>query len=88
MESGAYTAGGDQYPVQFSVEYPDRDLNRLTTAFRIIVAIPIVIVLAAIGGNDWSGGWGGEHGAVAQMHVPIVRPADGDAVGHGRLFGR
>src|SRR5204863_7377862 len=45
-------------------EYPDRDLNRLTTAFRIIVAIPIVIVLAAIGGNDWSGGWGGEHGAV------------------------
>ena len=54
MESGAYTAGGDQYPVQFSVEYPDRDLNRLTTAFRIIVAIPIVIVLAAIGGNDWS----------------------------------
>lgn len=64
MESGAYTAGGDEYPVQFSVEYPDRDLNRLTTAFRIIVAIPIVIVLAAIGGNDWSGGWGGEHGAV------------------------
>jgi hypothetical protein len=64
MESGAYTTGDDQYPVQFSVDYPDRDLNRLTTAFRIIVAIPIVIVLAAIGGNDWSGGWGGEHGAV------------------------
>jgi hypothetical protein len=64
MESGAYTAGGDQYPVQFSVDYPDRDLNRLTTAFRIIVAIPIVIVLAAIGGGDWSGGWGsGENGA-------------------------
>jgi hypothetical protein len=44
--------------VQFSVEYPDRDLNRLTTAFRIIVAIPIVIVLAALGGGEWSGGWG------------------------------
>jgi hypothetical protein len=58
MESGAYTAGDDQYPVQFSVEYPDRDLDRLTTAFRIIVAIPIVIVLAGIGGGDWSGGWG------------------------------
>jgi hypothetical protein len=38
MESGAYTQGEDQYPVQFSVEYPDRDLDRLTTAFRIIVA--------------------------------------------------
>jgi len=28
------------YPVQFSVDYPDRPLNRLTTAFRIFVAIP------------------------------------------------
>src|SRR6266581_3390195 len=54
MESGAYTSGGDQYPLQFSVGYPDRDLNRLTTAFRIIVAIPILIVLGAIGGAEWS----------------------------------
>jgi hypothetical protein len=59
MESGAYTQGGDQYPVQFSVEYPDRDLDRLTTAFRIIVAIPIIIVLGTLGGGEWSGGWGG-----------------------------
>jgi hypothetical protein len=59
MESGAYTAGEDQYPVQFSVEYPDRDLNRMTTAFRIIVAIPILILLAAIEGG---GGWGGANG--------------------------
>ena len=39
------------YPVQFSVEYPDRPLNRLTTGFRIFTAIPILIVLAAIGGG-------------------------------------
>ena len=57
MASGAYTQSGGQYPVRFSVEYPDRDLNRLTTAFRIIVAIPILIVLGAIG-NGW-GSWGG-----------------------------
>jgi hypothetical protein len=56
MESGAYTQGEDQYPVQFSVEYPDRDLDRLTTAFRIIVAIPILIVLGAIGGGEWGSG--------------------------------
>src|SRR5256712_9279737 len=37
------------YPVQFSVAYPDRDLNRLTTGFRLIVAIPILIVAAAVG---------------------------------------
>jgi hypothetical protein len=42
------------YPVQFSVDYPDRPLNRLTTAFRIFTAIPILIVLAAIGG---AGAW-------------------------------
>jgi len=46
------------YPVQFAVEYPDRPLNRLTTAFRPFVAIPIVIVLVTIGGveADWTEG--------------------------------
>jgi hypothetical protein len=38
------------YPVQFSVDYPDRPLNRLSTAFRIIWVIPIAIVLAAVSG--------------------------------------
>jgi hypothetical protein len=41
-----------QYPVTFSVDYPDRDLNRLTSAFRIIVAIPIVIVLSLLTGQS------------------------------------
>jgi len=67
MESGAYTSGGDQYPLQFSVEYPDRDLNRLTTAFRIIVAIPILIVLGAIGGTEWSSWSDGNGGNGATM---------------------
>jgi hypothetical protein len=39
------------YPVQFSVDYPDRALDRLTTAFRIFTVIPIAIVLAAISGG-------------------------------------
>jgi hypothetical protein len=41
------------YPVQFSVDYPDRPLNRLTTAFRIFVAIPILIVLATVSSETW-----------------------------------
>ena len=41
------------YPVQFSVDYPDRPLNRLTTFFRIFVAIPILIVLGAVSGGTW-----------------------------------
>jgi Domain of unknown function (DUF4389) len=42
------------YPVQLAVVYPDRDLNRLTTAFRAIVAIPILVVAGAIGGSNAS----------------------------------
>jgi hypothetical protein len=42
------------YPVRFTVDYPDRPLDRLTTAFRIFVAIPILIVLGAVsGGGSW-----------------------------------
>jgi hypothetical protein len=42
------------YPVNLSVEYPDRPLDRLTTAFRIFVAIPIMIVLGAVSSTTWS----------------------------------
>src|SRR5438445_4128785 len=52
MESSSQSTGEPAYPVQFSVEYPDRGLNRLTTAFRLIVAIPILIVSASIGGQE------------------------------------
>ena len=54
------TGGQAAYPVQYSIEYPDRDLNRLTTAFRPIVAIPILIVIGAVGGHEGAYG-AGEH---------------------------
>ena len=37
-----------EYPVKFSVDYPDRDLNRLTTFFRIFTVIPIAIVVSLL----------------------------------------
>jgi hypothetical protein len=48
----------DAYPVRFSVDYPERPLDRLTTAFRIFTVIPIAIVLATITGysTTWGGG--------------------------------
>jgi hypothetical protein len=58
MESTNQGPSEAPYPVQFAVEYPDRDLDRLRTAFRLIIAIPIVIVLAAV-----DGGVGGAHTA-------------------------
>jgi hypothetical protein len=53
------------YPVDLSVEYPDRDLNRLTTGFRLFTVIPILIVLGAIGGYTGQWGGGGESATVA-----------------------
>ena len=38
------------YPVTFAVDFPDRDLDRLSTAFRIITVIPIAIVLSLLTG--------------------------------------
>jgi hypothetical protein len=43
------------YPVQFDVAYPDRELNRLSTGFRILAAIPILIVASTLGGHGWGG---------------------------------
>jgi Domain of unknown function (DUF4389) len=45
----------EEYPVRFSVDYPDRPLNRLATAFRVFTVIPIAIVLASIGGYAGGG---------------------------------
>ena len=41
------------YPVSFSVDYPDRTLNRATTFFRIFTVIPIAIVLSTVSGANW-----------------------------------
>ena len=49
----------EDYPVRFSVDYPDRPLNRLTTAFRVFTVIPIAIVMATIGGVATHGGYQG-----------------------------
>jgi hypothetical protein len=40
------------YPVQFDVDFPSRPLDRLSTAFRFIVAIPILILLTMLSG-EW-----------------------------------
>ena len=42
------------YPVTFSVDYPERKLNRLSTFFRIFAVIPIAIVAALLPGAELS----------------------------------
>jgi hypothetical protein len=53
------------YPVQFSVDYPDRALDRLTTIFRLFMVIPIAIVLGAVAGGTWQWSSGSTTAAVA-----------------------
>ena len=52
---------GLNYPVSFSVAYPDRELDRVTSFFRIFTVIPIGIVLGAVAGGTWE--WTYRNGA-------------------------
>jgi hypothetical protein len=45
----------ETYPLTYSVDYPDRDLDRLSSALRIFWVIPIAIVLGAVSHAAYSG---------------------------------
>src|SRR3954471_1859407 len=62
---GAMITYEPTYPVRFSVDHPDRPLNRVTTAFRAVVAIPIFVVVAAVSGGVWQSPTGSGTTAVA-----------------------
>jgi Domain of unknown function (DUF4389) len=69
--------GGHDYPLTFSVDYPDRSLNRLTTAFRIFTIIPIAILAATLEGGSSGAQVGGEAvryagGGVGILVIPVV----------------
>jgi hypothetical protein len=42
------------YPVRFSVTYPARALDRATTFFRLIVALPILVLLGTVSAGTWN----------------------------------
>jgi len=52
--------GPKAYPVKLSVDYPDREMDRITTLFRIFAIIPIAIILGLISGASQS--WEGQEG--------------------------
>ena len=69
----------NDYPVTFTVEYPDRPLNRLTSILRIFTVIPIAIVLASITGfSSAPAGEAGDHvativvGGVGLLFLPVL----------------
>src|SRR5512137_769027 len=48
--------GKKPYPASLSVDYPDRELNRLTSFFRLITVIPIGILLCLVTGAVFRSG--------------------------------
>lgn len=66
----------EAYPVRLSIDYPDRNLNRLTTFFRLIMVIPIaIIVILLVGANaqgDGASGWRWEYATGGFVFFPIV----------------
>jgi hypothetical protein len=46
------------HPVRFTVDYPDRPLNRTTTAFRALLVLPIAAVLVTVSGGSAAGAGG------------------------------
>ena len=64
-----------EYPVTFDVAYPDRSLNRLTSALRVFTVIPIAIVLASVSGGTYeASGQSGRTTAVAAGGLLFLGP--------------
>lgn len=56
----------DPHAARLTIDYPERDLDRLSTALRLVYAIPVLIVLGAVAGTvggDTAGETGGRIGA-------------------------
>ena len=39
------------YPIQLAVDYPQRPLDRLSTFFRLVISVPILVVIAFLSGQ-------------------------------------
>jgi hypothetical protein len=69
IEPGPVPPSPSDYPVTFSVDYPERQLNRLTTFFRIFTVIPISIVISLLPGGSIS-----SYGALLATGSLVVLP--------------
>jgi hypothetical protein len=60
--------------LRLAIEYPDRDLNRLTSALRVFTVIPILVLLATIGGFSAGAGAGASAavGGAGMLFLPVA----------------
>lgn len=60
------SASADLHAARLTIDYPDRDLDRVSTALRLVYAIPVMIILGVVAGGvagDTAGETGGSIGA-------------------------
>ena len=74
---GTPRGAGHDYPLTFSVDYPDRSLNRLSTALRIFTIIPIGILAATVEGGSFGSNAGGAGvryggGGIGILVIPVL----------------
>lgn len=62
------------YPLEFDVAYPDRPLNRLTSALRLLTAVPVLVLLTLIGGITVAAAGGDAGTVVATGSGVLVLP--------------
>jgi len=63
------------YPLQFSVDYPDRELDRMSSFLRIFFFIPIAILLGTVDGATWTVyGNGKQYSVVAAGGILVAGP--------------
>ncbi len=77
LDDGVPPGRGYGYPLTFSVDYPDRSLDRLTTALRIFTIIPIAILVGTIEGGSFGSSTGGSGvryagGGVGILVFPVL----------------
>jgi hypothetical protein len=73
IQPGPVPPGPSDYPVTFSVDYPERQLNRWTTLVRIFMVIPIAILAGLLpGGSIGSYAYGVAASTGSVIFVPLV----------------
>jgi hypothetical protein len=68
------TTAHPPYPLTFDVDYPERPLNRMTNAFRIVMLVPIAIVLVTLTALGASASDGDSAGLVAVGGLLFLPP--------------
>lgn len=74
--SGTLSTGPEPYPVDLTIEYQDRELNRTTTFFRVFTIIPIAIIVGLLSHASYqyadSGATAGSAGAIIMLPTALM----------------